>query len=1264
MSSKSRAAKAKTKVKAKKTRARTGGGTSDNQEDEDEDDEDDYEKEKKQENQTKQIVLQVMGRAVRLLSDSKMTFATEILHRLSEFIVKYSNFGVDTSLNLWLSVAGKKSNWTALFTKQVTEAIRDMEYFWDNETDKIVQNWLWVASHSTVSKDQDVLLREETESFARRLATVKQHDLVLLPIRTLVDKLRKALSSSTTKDMKVNENIALQTTEAIRKAQAEELQPKKAASIWFDSIETEMKQIQTHGLDEYIRQKIENEALSTVEYGYQLNRFYLDLYVQPSTQKIPGAFEYKKVRQVIQFPSGDWFSFLFQVPATAARTVAKLGKVIGPKKILSWASSALAWNPYSTEGYAVLSALLLLDSGWDYIHTLDSSSFSYTRHPAGGSFLATIPTHINGQPVLDAKDEETRQADVFKRRTVILEKLKSTLNKTVLTGLLKNLGKEMGVGGLADGIALLLTHGPTVKQVYDSDVLWSFLNAVHHEVKTTFTGGDVSNTKTILRQAEHERQLNQALATLAKSKHVASFKEEEEETKQIETYRTVLNSKGTHEYRDLIRELQEQKKTLSPKDKRQELQSIVASYLSNLGFKDEVARKFFERTNQFEAIFKNLLKNTDIVSSGSALTQLAVLAARDTGIFRTLWNQTSEALPAPVPLQYNEEVVIVSGAKKLDEDLVFLYTLSRLAIFSNAIYATSRREFVLKAEGFIGQSTSPVEERKKKSKSFAFLRHVLDRKNAWLSNDREPLLLSRKKEQQQIDEPDEEDNDDDEVTETESEEEQQDEKEEDRKQYRPTVTVLDFQKQEQGKTRLQFGIVYDELLRALVVVIRGTASMGDALTDVSMTPRECIFQSPWNTDAVKGFVHDGFFSEALAVSEEIIGKISRLVSKKAIKTFNTKKGIKTLVFTGHSLGAAVSGLLTLMFNNRFGLDGNKEKKKTVAEELEMDCFGVGFATPASMSYELAHHLAPFFQSMVLSNDIVPRLNAYALYRLGVRKQILEPCSFSTSTGECADFTDSKTCRTFIPFTVPGTIQFAIYEYHGTSSQASSIKPDTIDTVVTQKLYPTHPVFFLDRLEFQENALTDHSMDRYLHFVRSLYLTHSDTYAKQTKSPTDVYALLMSEHQCLHFKPLFWKNALPLSTRNFNSKCDKEYTLSPSVLLAPLENLVKMEREIQLRRLFKSRTPCHVDHSSSSSSSSSSIEVHNDLSNDDPREFMRMFSTESPLLGYAQRSLQQLALYKTEIQATVSIMNKQEENDVKEIDKYMERAAGLIKLLTI
>ncbi|XP_078427570.1 alpha/beta-Hydrolases superfamily protein [Wolffia australiana] len=154
----------------------------------------------------------------------------------------------------------------------------------------------------------------------------------------------------------------------------------------------------------------------------------------------------------------------------------------------------------------------------------------------------------------------------------------------------------------------------------------------------------------------------------------------------------------------------------------------------------------------------------------------------------------------------------------------------------------------------------------------------------------------------------------------------------------------------------------DERNELVVLGIRGTHTVYDLITDLISSSDQRV--------ALEGF--STHFGTAEAARWFLRHELSTIK-----KYLNKHKGYKLRV-VGHSLGGAAAALLAINL------------RRISAEELGFDpnlISAVGFGTPPCVSKGLAESCSTFVSTVVLQDDVIPRLSTASLARL--RNDILQ-----------------------------------------------------------------------------------------------------------------------------------------------------------------------------------------------------------------------------------------------------------------------------------
>ncbi|KAL6502899.1 hypothetical protein OROHE_024067 [Orobanche hederae] len=154
-----------------------------------------------------------------------------------------------------------------------------------------------------------------------------------------------------------------------------------------------------------------------------------------------------------------------------------------------------------------------------------------------------------------------------------------------------------------------------------------------------------------------------------------------------------------------------------------------------------------------------------------------------------------------------------------------------------------------------------------------------------------------------------------------------------------------------------------DMRKKLVILgIRGTHTVYDLITDIISSGHEEITYEGYST-------HFGTAEAARWFLNHEMGTIRKCLEK--------HKGFR-LRLVGHSLGGAIASLLAI------NLRRNSIKELGFSPDI---ISAVGYATPPCVSKELAESCSNFVTTVVMQDDVVPRLSAASLTRL--RNEIVE-----------------------------------------------------------------------------------------------------------------------------------------------------------------------------------------------------------------------------------------------------------------------------------
>ncbi|KAG2825327.1 hypothetical protein PC116_g13246 [Phytophthora cactorum] len=189
--------------------------------------------------------------------------------------------------------------------------------------------------------------------------------------------------------------------------------------------------------------------------------------------------------------------------------------------------------------------------------------------------------------------------------------------------------------------------------------------------------------------------------------------------------------------------------------------------------------------------------------------------------------------------------------------------------------------------------------------------------------------------------------------------------------------------QDQDVRHPSFALLGSKESKTALVLIRGSKSVQDALTDIQAYPEEIGLSSAGapQSEATGGFVdafaHNGMLKAVMWIKDRIV-KSLRVLHNEGYH----------IVFAGHSLGAGCAALLSVMLQKEF-------------EDLE--CFA--YAVPACVNLGVAESCNGFVHSIVLRDDIVPRAKASNVMKLVGELKNFKGCWRDTASEDLEAFKD-------------------------------------------------------------------------------------------------------------------------------------------------------------------------------------------------------------------------------------------------------------------
>jgi sn1-specific diacylglycerol lipase len=275
-------------------------------------------------------------------------------------------------------------------------------------------------------------------------------------------------------------------------------------------------------------------------------------------------------------------------------------------------------------------------------------------------------------------------------------------------------------------------------------------------------------------------------------------------------------------------------------------------------------------------------------------------------------------------------------------------------------------------------------------------------------------------------------------------------------------------------SRPGYYVIVSEESKKVIVVMRGTITLGDVATDLTCES-QCI-DTLFN-DVPKGsVVHSGMLVTALA-----IGRPGQAVHR-AVRQALIKHPDYDLDLVGHSLGAGVVGLLSLMWASP--LTGKTRSNSGFGDhKVHAYCYAV----PCLMDAKLGEHCTSIITSFVSSWDLVSRLSLGSI--TDIRNALAWLCHWENTTDE--DFN----CGTFIRNTLEhqtGRLDSSVSGKSRFEQSAETLARRIDEHRCGVHLYPPGKIFLsyqdheLQRTQHQPTALYEVNGDRKAVFDRILF----------------------------------------------------------------------------------------------------------------------------------------------------------------------------------
>ncbi|XP_065890020.1 diacylglycerol lipase-alpha-like isoform X2 [Dysidea avara] len=154
-----------------------------------------------------------------------------------------------------------------------------------------------------------------------------------------------------------------------------------------------------------------------------------------------------------------------------------------------------------------------------------------------------------------------------------------------------------------------------------------------------------------------------------------------------------------------------------------------------------------------------------------------------------------------------------------------------------------------------------------------------------------------------------------------------------------------------------FSLCFDHPNKAVVLSIRGSMSLKDALTDLNLSMTSIHVDDAAYHDRVMK-VHSGMLHAAKNIKKIIGTRLTEIFRSEQYRDYK-------LIITGHSLGAGVAAVLAVLYHSRY-------------ENLH--CYS--FSPPGALfTLPLVEYSKPFITTIIYGSDIVPRMTFRGLLYL-------------------------------------------------------------------------------------------------------------------------------------------------------------------------------------------------------------------------------------------------------------------------------------------
>ncbi|XP_069123504.1 diacylglycerol lipase-beta-like isoform X2 [Argopecten irradians] len=302
---------------------------------------------------------------------------------------------------------------------------------------------------------------------------------------------------------------------------------------------------------------------------------------------------------------------------------------------------------------------------------------------------------------------------------------------------------------------------------------------------------------------------------------------------------------------------------------------------------------------------------------------------------------------------------------------------------------------------------------------------------------------------------------------------------------------------------IPFFVAVDRKEKSIVVSVRGTLSLRDALTDMSA---DCVCIEREGCADWK--CHKGIYQAACYIRDELQDK--HILEK----AFQQNQGAR-LVITGHSLGAGAAALLAILLKPDYP---------------DLICFT--FSPPGGLlSLEASTCCSDYICSVVLGRDLIPRLGICSMEHLktsiltAIRRcdrpkyQVIASGMWQAVCSLCpGDNGSSCGCRIDQPLLQETGSAYVTGQRNVEEAIESAIEQSEQCRITFPTMYPPGHVLHILEVDSEKSCCS------------------SPTYFAEWKTPADFQEILVSPDMLTdHLPDNVWKALVQLSDKQFNPK---------------------------------------------------------------------------------------------------------------------------------